>query len=170
MVTAFRMLRLTLSAVNAMVVAGTVVLVLWASSSEEAKTSAVMERRMASSVAGAGALPDSGQPLPDIDASLWDIPLQRPLIDVEKAKKKIPRPRPPARPAPQVRLLGTIIESGRSFAVLLSAGRRIEVRQEGDTLEWIQPALRVLTIESDAVTLGDDKQKTTLRLPKGNVH
>ena len=105
--------------------------------------------------------------------AIGDIAMRRPLYDPPPPpppKKREPRkpvtPKPkPSRPVvrkpripkpppePIVRLLGTVIEEGRSMAILSDQAGQIDVKPTGETLELKPNGMVVEAIEDDTVSL-----------------
>jgi hypothetical protein len=93
-------------------------------------------------------------------AALWNRQLRRPLVD--------PAPTAAAASTPaisplQVRLVGTIVEPGRSAALLCSAAGPIELKQVG---EQVANVARLEEVHVDRVVLVYLNQRHEVRLPQ----
>ena len=111
-------------------------------------------------------------PLSDF-AKVWQIELRRPLYDPpppaqeEKPKKKDPtkkRRREAVAEGGGLRLVGTMLENGRSLAIFTDATGKVDFKGVGETLE-LAPGTRVDLIELKQVTISEQGRATVLRLP-----
>ena len=87
-------------------------------------------------------------------SGVWDKPLRRPLYDP-------PPPPPPQIPPPpplRLKLLGTIVESGRSEAIVSVATGQIEMARVGTTLD----DATIRSIEDGRITVDYHDQTLTL--------
>lgn len=116
---------------------------------------------------------------------------ERTLTDFEPLWGKPLRPvnpSPPAPPQPEplptkeqvasaagsssglgVQLIGTVLEKGRSLAVLIDGQGNIVLRAVGETLSGGAEAVRVERIELNRVTLSGESQRVTLHMPTAEV-
>jgi len=113
----------------------------------------------------------------DFDA-LWDRPLRRPLYDpppppqpapVVKRPKPAPRktePRPSPPPKLDMRLVGTILESGRSMAIVADAAGKIDLKGAGETLDLEPEGVRVESINAESVTVSHNGREQMLKITK----
>ncbi|MFZ5828654.1 MAG: type II secretion system protein N [Planctomycetota bacterium] len=115
------------------------------------------------------------RPLSDFTA-VWSRPLSRPLQDpppVAKPPQKPSRERAsdPSRTRAATKgpgglaLLGTVLESGNSLAVLAESGGSLRVCRVGDTIANGGATLRVERIEFDQVTLAGEGRPLILSMP-----
>ena len=111
-------------------------------------------------------------PLKDL-AKVWQIELRRPLYDPppppkeEKAKKKDrtkKRGRDALADGGGLRLVGTMLENGRSMAIFTDATGKVDFKGVGETLE-LSPGARVDVIELMQVTISEQGRATVLQLP-----
>ncbi len=114
----------------------------------------------------------------DADASdaALNLALRRPLVDPPPPAPKPVQPRPPVPappPAPglQLTLVGTIIESENSLAIIADASGAFDVKGVGESLELSPPGVSVKRIESEQVELQFGGKTSTVSLdrerPKG---
>ena len=103
-------------------------------------------------------------------ADLWDRPLAGPLYDPPPVD---PKPAPPVQPEPEpepeptpleVRLVGTIIEAGRSMAIVTDASGKIDLKQVGGVLDLEPPGIRVDQIEAETVTVSFQGAQSRLKM------
>ena len=117
-------------------------------------------------------------PLNDF-AKFWLTELRRPLYDPPPApkeaktdnKKDSPQKRRRHKSVPEtggLRLVGTMLEDGRSMAVFTDASGKIELKGVGEALE-LSPGTRVDRIELTQVTISEQGRPTVLRLPDSKV-
>ena len=99
--------------------------------------------------------------------------LRRPLVDPPAPPKKaqvVPKkaPRPVVRRQPRIehRLVGTVLEKGKSTAIFIDRSGNIAIKEEGDELTGSPSGARVVRIELNAVTLSLGGQQLTLAMPK----
>lgn len=111
-------------------------------------------RPMARSSAATRALP-----LSSFEA-VWDLKLQEPLF--ASAPRNLPAASNPAAAAAPLalKLLGTIVEPGRSLAMLSTASGKPELRGVGEEIDGAQ----ILQIEQDRVTARHNGRPVTLEL------
>ncbi|MCO8121762.1 hypothetical protein NHH03_08440 [Stieleria sp. TO1_6] len=119
---------------------------------------------------------DSSAPDTDSDNNApanLSLALQRPLYDPPPPPPK-PRVKPPAArpvvtpvakpPRLEWTLVGTLIQSGRSVAILSDATGKTDIRGAGEQVELSPTGIVVSKVESDQVTLEVNGKPTTLRL------
>jgi hypothetical protein len=68
-----------------------------------------------------------------------------------------------------VQLIGTVLEKGRSLAVLIDAQGNIVLRSAGEELSGEAGSVRVERIEWNQVTLSGDGRRATLHMPVAEV-
>ena len=113
-------------------------------------------------------------PLEDL-AQVWGKRLRRPLFDLPSAAKP-PRPNVARKPQPRpaatrqvtaggVKLVGTMMEDGRSKAIFMNSNGEIDVKGDGETLAFAT-GIRVDHIELHRVTVTNEGRLTTLQLPQ----
>jgi len=115
-------------------------------------------------------------PLKDF-AKLWQIELRRPLYDpppppkVVKQNKKDPlkkrRRKNDADPA-GMRLVGTMLESGRSIAIFTDSSGKVDLKGEGEQLD-LSPGATVDRIELTQVTIFERGRATVMKLPNSRA-
>ncbi len=113
-------------------------------------------------------------------ADVWSRPYQRPLVDppppapvplpkpaapVRQAPQPVP---PPAPPDPQVQLVGTIIEQGRSIAIITDQTGKIDMKGEGETLNLSPGDIRIDRIDSQEVAVTYCGHQLTLTMQKSS--
>ena len=103
--------------------------------------------------------------IPDLKefASVWSRRMQRPLYDPPPKKAPAPRPKPKPRPL-QVRLLGTMLESGTKAAMFAVPGQGICIRKMSQQINTPSGEATILEIEADHVVVEYAGQKRTLTL------
>lgn len=103
--------------------------------------------------------------------------LQKSLYDAQKPKPtSTPPTRPAVKPTAPVRppkpprldwlLVGTIIESGKSVAIISDASGKTDIRAAGEEVELEPTGVLVRKIDSEKVTLEVRGKESTLRLKK----
>lgn len=97
-------------------------------------------------------------PLASFEA-IWDLKLQEPLFPSAPGNKSVAS-KPPPPPPLGFKLLGTIIEPGRSLAMLATAGGKAELRGVGEEYG----GAKILEIEQDRVTARYNGRPVTLEL------
>lgn len=80
---------------------------------------------------------------------IWAMNLRRPLYDQPQPVTSVARPVKKAPPPLPIRLAGTVVEPGRSVAMFITAGGKIELKGEGDTVGEAE----VLSIGQDGATV-----------------
>lgn len=145
--------------------------VIWSLGSIDGKTddqSSQVSRRSTGQETSSGRSPDNASA--DANAADFSLSMQRPLYDPPKPKPA-PKPRSkpvvvrqPKQPRLDWTLVGTIIDSGRSVAILTDASGKTDIRGQGEEVELSPSGVLVRKIESDAVTLEIGGDKSTLRL------
>lgn len=95
-------------------------------------------------------------------APLWERPIGRPLQDPPAEAKPAKKNRQPRKRVKQssklnLRLIGTVLESGKSMAILSDAEGNILLGAKGQTLHTAAGSVEVESIELDQVklSLGD---------------
>ncbi len=104
------------------------------------------------------------------DAALKLI-LRRPLVDPPPPTPQPIQPRPtvPASAPPptlQLTLVGTIIESGKSLAIIADASGAFDVKGVGESLELTPAGVSVKRIESEQVELQFAGKTSTVKLDR----
>lgn len=110
-------------------------------------------------------------------SSVWDRPLRGPLYDpppatpkpVAKPKPVVrtpPKPKTPPPPKLDIRLVGTILESGHSMAIAADATGKVDVKSSGQVLDLEPVGVRIEEIAADTVTVSYNGQTSTLKLSK----
>jgi hypothetical protein len=108
-------------------------------------------------------------PLKDF-AKVWKTELRRPLYDpppLPKEDKKDSRKKRRREAVPDaggLRLVGTMLEDGRSMAIFTDATGKVDFKAVGETLD-LSPGARVDQIELTQVTISEQGRATVLRLP-----
>ncbi len=108
------------------------------------------------------------------DSSDWSLALRSPLYDpppkAEPAPRQVPttkpKTKPPARPSLNMTLVGTIIDSDGSLAIIADQNGKFDVKGEGDSLELSPPGVRIGQIGSETITLEYEGATSTIRLEK----
>jgi len=137
--------------------------------------SEITESTPSSPVVPSGEISDSET----ISKSAFTIPaamtmrqLRAPLYDTEPDPPKPPKPIRPAAPLPrpvpklQLTLVGTIIESGKSLAIITDINGQFDVKGVGDTLEIDPNGIVITNIQAEQVTLMHRSQSTVLTLER----
>lgn len=116
----------------------------------------------------------SADPLSDFDPALASRLLRGPLYDPPPPRpqpKPTPAPEPPPPPPPpklELTLVGTIIGSAQSLAIIADADGNFDVKGAGEELEFesddIPNGITVERIESEQVTLDVQGRSTTVTL------
>lgn len=123
----------------------------------------------------------------DLANPVWSRQLRGPLVDPPpKPKPKpavvarpAPKPRPVVKPTPRVTpkppptptvtLVGTILEEGRSMAVIMDAEGQIDLKPEGGILDLKPDGVRVERIAADTVLVSYQSHETRLKLKAGRA-
>ncbi len=100
-------------------------------------------------------------PEPNLDNAITTRSLRGPLYDPPPPKPKTkPKPTPPPTPRPEpppprleFTLVGTIIKSGQSLAMIEDADGNFDVKGEGESLELTPTGITVQNVTSEQVTL-----------------
>lgn len=137
---------------------GEILIVLWAIRAPVTAETPVPPRGGAADARTGPGTPE----LPSLEEfeAVWDVRLRQPLFEPP------PKPAPPvagagtAAPAIGIRLAGTVLESGRSIAVLLMPGGKLEIRRVGDRAGDVE----ILAIEADRIVVRQKGRDVTLRL------
>ncbi len=96
--------------------------------------------------------------------------LRGPLYDAKPAPP--PKPSPPqpppvkSHPKLDLSLIGTIIESNNSLAIIADANGEFDVKAVGETLELAPDEIVITSIQADQVTLRHLGKTTTLSLER----
>ncbi len=110
---------------------------------------------------------------PPFDERLAAQSLRGPLYDPAPPPK--PRPKPKAAPTPTpaprqptlgLTLVGTIIETDQSVAILSDASGQFDVKGIGESLELLPAGVTVQSIESEQVTLQYQGRQSTVQLDR----
>lgn len=103
----------------------------------------------------------------------WSLALRSPLYDpppkADPAPRQVPtkpKTKPPARPSLNMTLVGTIIDSDGSLAIIADQNGKFDVKGEGDSLELSPPGVRIGQIGSETITLEYEGATSTIRLEK----
>jgi hypothetical protein len=105
-----------------------------------------------------------------IPAAMTMRQLRAPLYDTEPDPPSPPKPIRPAAPRPktvpklQLTLVGTILESGKSLAIITDINGRFDVKGVGETLEIDPNGIVITNIQAEQVTLMHRSQPTVLTL------
>ena len=98
--------------------------------------------------------------------------LRGPLYDPAPVPASPPKPKPPVVPRPKTGpkldliLIGTIIESNNSLAIIADANGGFDVKGVGEILELAPDGIVITSIQSEQVTLKHQDKTTTLRLER----
>jgi len=103
-----------------------------------------------------------GRPTLSQFEGLWDKRLRRPLYDPPPPTPKVAEVK--KLPPLQIKLLGTIIEPGKSQAMLATPRGTVELKRVGDTIDSEQPPAELVTIERDRVVLKRQGDLITLEI------
>jgi len=95
----------------------------------------------------------------------WDKPLRRPLFDPPPVVVPPPKKEPP--PPLNVRLVGTIIEPGKTIAMLTNARNSLEFKQVGDTLGAGKALATITSIENSRVVVQYAGETVVLTMQDG---
>jgi hypothetical protein len=95
-------------------------------------------------------------------AKVWDINLQRPLIDHPAPAVAAPAAPIVARPPVGVKLIGTVIEPGHSVAIFIRTDGKTEVKAVGESVAGDQ----VLEIKPESATLRHGTDSVVLQREK----
>ncbi len=105
-------------------------------------------------------------------ADLASVRLRRPLVDPPPPiKKPVRKPAPPVRRSPKaprldIRLVGTVLEQGKSTAILVDSQGQIRVGREGESWKVGSATIRVDTVTREAAVISKDEQTVRLELPR----
>lgn len=114
----------------------------------------------------------SESPEPTIPTSLTKRSLRGPLYDPEPTPPSPPKPRPPTvprsseKPKFNLSLVGTIIESNNSLAIIADPDGQFDVKAVGETLELAPAGIVITSIQAEQVTLTHQGKTTTLKLER----
>lgn len=101
-----------------------------------------------------------------LNAPLYDPPpKESPKPEVKISNEK-PRKNISQKVDSDLRVIGTMIEAGRSLAILVDSGGKIQLRGEGDLVEIADGDGRVVKIELRQVTILLDDETLTLKAPQ----
>lgn len=120
------------------------------------------------------ALPSSSLEVASLEP-LLNKRLRRPLYDppppskptvakTDRAKKNRQRRAAP----PDVQLIGTVLEEGRSVAILMDRQGQIELKESGQTLQTVIPGAKVTQVTRNEVHLDYRGQSMILRMEEPN--
>lgn len=108
---------------------------------------------------------DSGNEASD---AMLQIALRRPLTDPPPPKPRVVKPRvipaPPMPPALKLTLVGTIIDSDNSLAIIADSAGEFDVKGVGESLELTPKGVSVTSIESEQVEVQYQGKKSTFKL------
>lgn len=164
--------RHTLIGITIALVVATCGVVAWSFSSLELSSSPATRR-------GGGAadelVPDSNS-LPTLDDAIASRSLRGPLYDPPPPTprpKPVPRPVPKPTPAPppslDFTLVGTIIQSAQSLAIIEDASGNFDIKGEGESLELTPRGITVQRVESEKVTLDWQGRMATVKLERSEA-
>jgi hypothetical protein len=110
-----------------------------------------------------------GSPPLEALAVVWERKLRRPLDDPPKEQQEnkngLKKRRRDVNPAGgSLRLVGTMLENGRSVAIFTDATGKVDFKGVGEMLE-ISPGLRVDQIEFTQVTISEQGRTSVFQLP-----
>ena len=102
--------------------------------------------------------------------------LRGPLYDPPPPPIAAPQVRPTPRPKPtptlpplNLTLVGTIIDSEQSLAIIADAAGNFDVKGVGDSLELTPAGVRIGQIESEVITLEYQGRESTIRLDRDRL-
>ncbi|MEO1524018.1 MAG: type II secretion system protein N [Planctomycetota bacterium] len=101
-----------------------------------------------------------------LQQTLYDPP-KKPKTEPVKPQRPVnetPVVRPPKPPRLDWTLIGTIIDSGNSIAIIADASGKTDIRTLGEEVDLAPPGVLVRKIDSQAVTLEVRGKESTLRL------
>lgn len=107
-----------------------------------------------------------------IPTAMTQRPLRGPLYDPEPSPVSPPKPKPPVVTPPKtdpklnLSLVGTIIESNASLAIIADTNGGFDVKGIGERLELVPTGIVITSIQSDQVTLKHQGKTTTLSLER----
>ncbi|HBV64125.1 MAG TPA: hypothetical protein DEF45_14010 [Rhodopirellula sp.] len=107
-----------------------------------------------------------------IPAGMTKRQLRGPLYDPEPAPVSPPKPKPPVVNLPktvpklELSLVGTIIESNNSLAIIADANGGFDIKGVGETLELAPDGIVIRSIQSEQVILNHQGKATTLSLER----
>lgn len=102
---------------------------------------------------------------------LYDPPPEEPIEPPsEPEPTTVVEPAPPPRKKNRrkkagLRVIGTLIEAGRSMAIIANAEGNIQLCGEGESIETAAGEGQVEKIELDEITLSLDDETLTLKMP-----
>ncbi len=147
--------------------AGTVAVVAWSFSGIDSPSEVRGENR-SRNVGPAIAETD----MPSFDDRIAAQSLRAPLYDAPAPPPAARPPQPPPKPAPRpktgldVTLVGTIIESNQSFAILADSMGKFDIKGIGESLELSPQGMTVESIEAEQVTLEYQGRQSTVQLDR----
>lgn len=92
-------------------------------------------------------------------ASVWNRDLRRALVDAAGAADASPTNQ---GPPVQFRLVGTVVELGHSYAVLIGSAGRMELKALGESLDGAE----VTEIRDGSITVRHNGREVVLQVPK----
>ena len=107
-----------------------------------------------------------------IPAALTKQQLRAPLYDPEPPPVSPTKPKPPAVDIPKTgprldwSLIGTIIETNNSLAIIADANGGFDVKGVGETLELAPDGIVITSIQAEQVVLNHQGKTTTLSLER----
>ncbi|WP_197454884.1 type II secretion system protein N [Stieleria varia] len=102
-----------------------------------------------------------------LGSTLFDKPVAPPAAPVETPKLKPPVVTPSPRKNPlELTLVGTLIQSGESVAMIADASGKVDVARAGQSLDLLPAGVVVQEIDSESVTLRYQGQDSVMRLQK----
>ena len=99
----------------------------------------------------------------ELRGPLYDPP-PKPVVPKPVVPKQTPKP--PPKPKLNWTLVGTLIESGSSVAIVADETGEFDVKGEGDSLELEPQGVQIKSITAEQVTLAFRGAETTLSLDK----
>ncbi len=92
------------------------------------------------------------------------MPPAAPLVVTPKIAPSPRKIQPAAVPILGLRLIGTVVEAGRSLAIASDAQGQLDFRGVGDSFQLEPSGVKLVSIASDSVTVSVDGESTTWRL------
>lgn len=102
-------------------------------------------------------LHDPPEPEEDVEP---EIPDEEPFEEPEMAEEEDPEP-----PGMGLRVIGTVLEAGRSMAIVADEDGGLQVKGEGEKIETEIGTGEIERIEYDQITILLDGEKQTLTMP-----
>ena len=143
-------------------------IVFWSASAID-KSSPQLSNVQADQVTASESAPEPELTIP---IALTQRQLRQPLYDPEPTPPAPPQPKPPAVPRAKLgpkldlSLVGTIIESNKSLAIIADPNGGFDVKGVGEMLEIAPDGIVITSIQSGQVTLEHQGKTTTLSLER----